>query len=96
MDVAAEFGVVKVLLYYSRLCKVNCNGRCLRQGITTNTLNFCFPHMNRYWHKQSLTHRVSSKVELFSHPNRLSCTAQCDSGSGLPLFLSLPQVTFKG
>ena len=35
----------------------------LRQGcmfIITNTLNCCFPHMNRYWHKQSLTHRASS------------------------------------
>ena len=30
MDVAAEFGVV--LCYYSRLCKVNCNWCCIRQG----------------------------------------------------------------
>ena len=30
MDVAAEFGVV--LRYYSRLCKVNCNRCCIRQG----------------------------------------------------------------
>ena len=55
MDVAAEFGVV--LCYYSRLSGM--------YVITTNTLNCCFPHMNGYWHKQSLTHsRAVSPAQI--------------------------------
>ena len=88
MDVAAEFGVV--LCYYQPPARLMLYTTGM-YVITTNTLNCCFPHMNRYWHKQSLTHRASSTVELFSLPK--SVILHCPMRQWIWLnhcFVSLP------
>ena len=56
--------------------------------ITTNTLNGCFPHINRYWHKQSPVAYPGFQREgcLRSGPIQKVCVGGGGGGASGPIY----------